>query len=481
MNMKKYALFPLIFFLLCSILPLSAQTLEQAKTMFINKQYDKAKPVFQKYMKSTPTNASYNYWYGVCCLKTDEVEESIKPLELAMKKEIQNAPFFLGEAYKELWYFDDAVRCYETYIGLLKKKKEDTYEAEKLLDECKIYARMLKGIEDVCIIDSFVVDKENFLKAYKISEESGKLYTHKEFFKTSGNSEATVYETELGNIVYYSERGNDNTLSINTRIKMQDGWSKPTPLPNVINDSANVNYPFVLTDGITIYYASDGSGSLGGYDIFVTRYNSSAESYLAPENLGMPFNSSFNDYMYAIDEYNNLGWFASDRYQSGNKVCVYVFVPNKFKKTYNYESMKHKDIISLSQLRSLKETWKDEKVVAQAKASLKKALSQKPKKEKVIDFEFIIDDKNTYYSLNEFKSIYARELFIKYRQLERDYQQRTDELNKQREQYANTNKEGKNKLVPGILDLEKRVYKMSEELDQLIINVRYEEKNITKK
>ncbi|KAA6337708.1 hypothetical protein EZS27_014228 [termite gut metagenome] len=481
MNMKKCALFALTFFLLCSVLSLSAQTLEQAKTMFINKQYDKAKPVFQKYLKGAPTNASYNYWYGVCCLKTGETVESIKPLELAMKKDIQNAPFFLGEAYKELWYFDDAVRCYETYTGLLKKKKEDTYETEKLLDECKIYARMLKGVEDVCIIDSFVVDKENFLKAYKISEESGKLYTYKEFFKTSGNREATVYETERGNIVYYSERGNDNTLSLNTRIKMQDGWSKPIPFPNTINDSANVNYPFVLTDGITIYYASDGNGSLGGYDIFVTRYNSGAESYLTPENLGMPFNSSFNDYMYVIDEYNNLGWFASDRYQSDDKVCVYVFAPNKFKKTYNYESMKHTDIISLSQLRSLKETWKDERVVAQAKNSLKEALSRKPKQEKVIDFEFIIDDKNTYYSFNEFKSIHARELFTKYKQLERDYQQQTEKLNKQREQYAHANKGEQTKLSPGILDLEKRVHKMSEELDRLVVNVRYEEKNITKK
>jgi hypothetical protein len=340
---------------------------------------------------------------------------------------------------------------------------------------------MLKGVEDVCIIDSFVVDKESFLKVYKISEESGKLYKYKEFFKTNGNSEATVYETELGNIVYYSERDNDNTLSINTRIKMQDGWSKPVPFPNIINDSANENYPFVLTDGITIYYASDGHDSLGGYDIFVTRYNSSTESYLTPENLGMPFNSIFNDYMYVIDEYNNLGWFASDRYQSDDKVCVYVFIPNKFKKTYNYESMKHKDIINLAQLRSLKKTWKDEGVVAEAKSSLKKVLNQKPKKEKVIDFEFIIDDQNIYYSLNEFKSIRARELFIKYRQLERDYQQRTDELNKQREQYAHTNKEGKSKLAPGILDMEKQVHKMSEELDQLPVNVRYEEKNITKK
>lgn len=45
---------------------------------------------------------------------------------------------------------------------------------------------MLKGVEDVCVIDSFVIDKANFLKAYKISEESGKLFTYNDYFKTKG-------------------------------------------------------------------------------------------------------------------------------------------------------------------------------------------------------------------------------------------------------------------------------------------------------
>lgn len=90
---------------------------------------------------------------------------------------------------------------------------------------------------------------------------------------------------------------------------------------------------------MTIYYASDGDGSMGGYDIFVTRYNTNTDTYLVPENVGMPFNSPYNDYMYVIDEYNNLGWFASDRYQPEDKVCIYVFVPNDSKRTYNYEAM----------------------------------------------------------------------------------------------------------------------------------------------
>ena len=88
-----------------------------------------------------------------------------------------------------------------------------------------------------------------------------------------------------------------------------------------------------MSDGITLYYASDGEGSLGGYDIFVTRYDSENGNYLRPDNIGMPFNSPANDYMYAIDEFNNIGWFASDRYQLITKsvsMCLYRTLQKKY-------------------------------------------------------------------------------------------------------------------------------------------------------
>ena len=72
-------------------------------------------------------------------------------------------------AYNDTYRFEDAVNCFEEYIADLSKRKRSTEEAEALLEKSKADLRMLKGVEDVCIIDSFVVDKANFLSAYKIS------------------------------------------------------------------------------------------------------------------------------------------------------------------------------------------------------------------------------------------------------------------------------------------------------------------------
>ena len=473
---RKYILFIICSFFLGGV---SAQTLEQARTLFTKGDYEQAKPVFQKYAKSQPSNGNYSYWYGVCCLKTGEPEEAVKYLETAVKRRVAGGQLYLGQAYNDTYRFEDAVNCFEEYIADLSKRKRSTEEAEALLEKSKADLRMLKGVEDVCIIDSFVVDKANFLSAYKISEESGKLFTFNEFFQTEGDHPGTVYETEIGNKIYYSEKGERGNLDIFSKNKLLNEWSNGRPLPGSINESGNANYPFVLSDGVTIYYATDGEG-LGGYDIFVTRYNTNTDSYLTPENVGMPFNSPYNDYMYVIDEYNNLGWFASDRFQPEEKVCIYVFIPNSSKQTYNYEAMDPQQMIRLAQIHSLKETWKDENTVTEALQRLKEVINHKPQERRVVEFEFVIDDNTTYYLLSDFKSPKAKLLFQSYRQLEKDYLQQEDKLNGLRQQYASANQQGKEKLAPAIFDLEKRILQMNEELDALGVSVRNAEKTKSK-
>lgn len=353
---KKYILFFLFGLLSITI---SAQSLAEAKALYEKGEYEEAKPTFKKLVKTQPGNGNYNLWYGVCCLETGEPAEALKYLESAVKRRVPSGQLYLALAYNDLYRFEDAIETYETYISDLKKRKRSTEEAEQLLEKSKSNLRMLKGVEEVCFIDSFVVDKEKFLDAYKISPESGKLFMYDTYFNDSGKEGGTVYETELGNKLYYSEMQPDSTLSILSRNKLLDKWSDGSLLPGSINEAMNADYPYVLTDGITIYYASDGPGSMGGYDIFVTRYNTNTDSYLMPENVGMPFNSPYNDYMYVIDEFNDLGWFASDRYQPEGKVCIYVFIPNSSKQVYNYEGMDPDKMISLAQLHSIKDTWTD--------------------------------------------------------------------------------------------------------------------------
>ena len=200
-----------------------------------------------------------------------------------------------------------------------------------------------------------------------------------------------------------------------------------------------------------------------------------------PENVGMPFNSPYNDYMYVIDEFNDLGWFASDRYQPEGKVCIYVFIPNSSKQVYNYEGMDPDKMISLAQLHSIKDTWTDTDAVEAAQERLRTAANAKPQTTKKHDFQFIIDDHSTYYQLDDFRSPAGpKPRMANTIKLEQSYKQLQEKLEDMRSEYSRANKQEKDKMSAAILDLEQRVRQLSTEMEQTAIQVRNLEKQATK-
>ena len=98
-------------------------------------------------------------------------------------------------------------------------------------------------------------------------------------------------------------------------------------------------------------------------------------------------------------------------------------------------------MIELAQLHSLESTWKDSKIVDDARQRLEAVINHKPAVEQNFDFEFIIDDHSTYHHLTDFKSPKAKQLYLKYEQMEKDYRQQTGKLKSQREGFARSNKD----------------------------------------
>ena len=454
-------------------LPAFSQTLSQARALYAKGDYAQAKPVMERFYKSQPANGNYSLWYGVCCLETGDAERAVKPLETAVKRRVKSGQYHLARAYDGTYRYAEAEEVCADYLADLKRLRRPTAVADSLLADIRSHLRMMKGVERVCVIDSFVCDKQRFLDAYQTGPEAGTLSFYADYFKDNSHTGGTVYENELGSKLYYSEMQPDSTFAILTRSKLLDGWSKATPLPGSINEGVNAGYPFVMGDGTTLYYAADGPAAMGGLDIFVTRYNTNTGSYLVPENVGMPFNSPYNDYMYVIDEYNNLGWFASDRYQPADSVCIYVFIPNASKQVYDYETTDKETLRSLASLRGISLTWTDKTLVDEARQRLD-AVAEGGKREKkpTHDFEFIINDQYTYHQASDFRSPQAKALFDQYRRLEQTLRLQREKLDKARQKYAAAGTKERNDMAPAVLDLERHVLKLGQDREQAVRAVR---------
>ncbi|MBP8777166.1 MAG: hypothetical protein KBH23_04190 [Bacteroidaceae bacterium] len=422
-----------LFFLLCT-LTLQGQNLEQAKKMLEGGDKTQAEKALKK---------------------------------LAAKRDVE-ANLLLGKLLLSEYRFEEAKQSLTNYQTLATKaKKTLETDTEKLLQQATRGSEMYLGIADIAFIDTFSVDKKSFLEAYKISEDMGSLFMH--------DSLGTGFENELGNKQIYSEKE-----QLYSRQKQLGEWSAPILLSSTINEKEGCNYPFLRSDGITFYFASKGHNSLGGYDIFVTRYDSDKGTFLQPNNLGMPFNSPSNDYMMVIDEVNNLGWFASDRNQPEGRVCIYVFIPQESQKVYDQENMEDAQLIRLARIATLKESWKGhEKEVLDAKLRLQKTLenrtqSKEPKKA-VKDFELVINDQYTYTSLKDFHSTNAKQQATQWKEKQKQYKVLMQNLCQARTKYATASAVEKQNMKLSILDLEKRERSLCEEIAQLELSIRREE------
>ena len=170
--------------------------------------------------------------------------------------------------------------------------------------------------------------------------------------------------------------------------KLIDKWGDLEALTDLNDYNDNLNFPFMDSDGVTLYYAAQGADCMGGYDIFITRYDSDENTYLRPDNMGMPFNSPYNDYMYALDDFNNLGWFATDRFQPEGKVCIYVFAPNESKQVYDYDTTDPILLTDVAALKSIKSTWHNADKVRLAEQELAQIMYGQNEIKKQGDFRF---------------------------------------------------------------------------------------------
>ena len=332
---------------------------------------------------------------------------------------------------------------------------------------------MRAATQKVMFVDSVVVNKSKLLKSLNIPDESGSVTDYNSFFETTEQPNAVVYLNQLKNKCVFSKYA-DNGWGLYSSELIGGKWANTMPLKglDMAGNDVDINWPFLLSDGTTLYFAAKGEESIGGYDIFMTRYDESTGAYLKPENIGMPFNSISNDYFYVVDEFDGYGWFATDRNQPEGSVCIYSFILNNVRENYNQDAYTPEQLKQLSELHSISMTWTDESSRKHALEQLAEIAKRKHSVQKKNDFTFVINDKYTYTTLTDFKSADAAEKYARLNDILRKKAKLDNSMELARDAYPNAKPQQQEQYREQLLAAEKQSQRYETEIAVLTKEIR---------
>jgi Tol biopolymer transport system component len=126
------------------------------------------------------------------------------------------------------------------------------------------------------------------------------------------NTHAAI--TSDGNTLYFiSDRpGGYGGRDIWTSSRDRRGrWAEPVNLGPVVNTEYDEEGLFLGPDDRTLYFSSRGHNSMGGFDVFVTQFEGG--SWSAPQNLGYPINTAFDELFFSLTENGRAAYISTRR------------------------------------------------------------------------------------------------------------------------------------------------------------------------
>lgn len=442
---KIYAFLFLISIVVVSAL---AAPIDDAKKLYNEGQYAEAVSRLQALKKKSPRDGNVNYWLGASLLALGRDTEAIEPLTVAEKRGVAAASRILTELAFDRYDIDAADDHLEAWeASLSKNKKVNTEALDGMRSRLVMMRNMLERVERIEIIDSINVDSAEFFTHYRLSPEAGMLLTPED---AEVNARTMVYMPQNKREMIWAESDSSGYAVLTSASILDDGTlDRPAPLKGDFTTDGDADFPFMMADGVTLYYAATGENSLGGYDIFFTRRND--DGFLQPQNVGMPYNSPYNDYMLVIDEATGAGWFASDRNQIPGKVTIYTFIPSQSRVNYDTEDPA---LASRARISSIADTQSSIPAVAEIRSRIA-ALDEggRSNRRSRHTFNMSMGNGDVYTSLDDFKNMQARKEMAMLLKEEGELRQQNERLDVMRMRYRN----GDRTVETDILDTEAAV------------------------
>jgi hypothetical protein len=304
---------------------------KQAEQMFNSGKYVDATPLYTRLLALQPRDYGYNFRYGACLLfNSAKKQDALKYLNYAVQDPSTQPDifYFIGRALHLNYQFNEAI---DNYTAYRKSGKNNVFlkETERFIEMCQNGKQLLSNITDIIVLDKKEIASDKFFRLYDLKDIGGNILVTLEFqtkLDKKNNHQPIIHFPNQPKAIFYASYGETGSSGkdIYVRIKQQDGtWGEPQVVKGGVNTAFDEDYPYMHPDGQSLYFASKGHNSMGGFDIFRSKYDEFKKEFGPAENMDFAVSSPDDDLFFVLDSLNRDAYFASARQSEAGKLTVY--------------------------------------------------------------------------------------------------------------------------------------------------------------
>ena len=224
-------------------------------------------------------------------------------------------------------YFEDIYICYKTDTGWTEPEKMGTgintvghdasiglsADGQKLL----LYRYSAKNSNSSTSGDLYYSDLQGntWMPAIKLPEN----------INSKGWEPSASFTKDEKTLFFTSDRpdgfGGTDIYSVK---KLPNGeWALPQNIGDIINTPYDEDSPYMHPDGKTLYFSSNGHNTMGGYDIFMSKWDEALKIWSIPTNVGVPINTPHDDLHFSWSADGRRVYFSSIRAEGKGESDLY--------------------------------------------------------------------------------------------------------------------------------------------------------------
>ena len=262
-----------------------------------------------------------------------EASAQVSPTRLMMKADSCRRAYSFAEAVK---YGEDAVAALDS---------TSSAKAEEQLLLSRNGLNMMEFCSQPTVVARQTFPLKDFFLFYPLKDLSWRRTPNQ--LDTLGGDKVSqaVYVPEGARDIYYSAKDEEGIRNIYSTHQQDSLWTAPALINEQTTSSSDEIYPMLSPDGQSLYFASKGLYGMGGYDLYVSKWNKDNGDWDVPVNMGFPYSSPYDDFLFAITDDGKYSIFASNRSCGRDSVTIYVL---------EYDSMPvRKAVTDVNELRVL--------------------------------------------------------------------------------------------------------------------------------